>query len=357
VAGDELGQVKEGEHPSSDAPKPDSGANTLVLGDAGQTAVLGIRISSRRGQLLYRYAMVVSFLVLLGVMLVVSPTFRNPANLTNILQQNAIIGIVACGMLVMIIAGGFDLSVGAIGALSAMVGAAAFATLSIPLGVVVALGAAVAFGLFNGVLIGKIGINPFVATLGTQVIIRGILLISTNGQPVYGTPQEFIWVGLGKVGPVPVSVIIYALVIVMTGLLLRFTRMGQYIYAVGGNAEAARLAGINVDRVLISAFVFGGLCAGIAGIVMLGTTLIGHPTAAETWPLTAIAAVVVGGVPLSGGSGGVGAAVLGTLLLGVVANSLNLLGVSQFWQPVVMGAVIILAVGLEAYQRKRRANE
>lgn len=313
-------------------------------------------MSSRSAQLVYRYAMVGIFLVLLGVMLVASPTFRNPANLMNILQQNSIIGIVACGMLVMIVAGGFDLSVGAVGALSAMVGAAVFSTLSIPLGVVVALSVALFFGVLNGVLIGKFGINPFVATLGTQVMIRGILLIATNGQPVYGTPQEYLWVGLGKAGPVPVAVIVWVLVIVLTAIVLRLTRFGQYIYAVGGNAEAARLAGVNVDRVRIAAFAFGGLCAGIAGMVMLGQTLIGHPTAAETWPLTAIAAVVVGGVPLSGGVGGVGAAVLGTLLLGVLANSLNLLGVSQFWQPVVTGAVILLAVGLESYQRKQRAN-
>ena len=172
---------------------------------AGSMSLLGFRVSARTAQVVYRYAMVGIFLVLLAVMLVASPTFRNPANLMNILQQNSIIGIVACGMLVMIVAGGFDLSVGAVGALSAMVGAAAFSTLSIPLGVVVALLVAVFFGLLNGVLIGKIGVTPFVATLGTQVMIRGILLIATNGQPVYGTPQDFLWVGLGKVGPIQVS--------------------------------------------------------------------------------------------------------------------------------------------------------
>lgn len=308
-------------------------------------------------QLLYRYAMVAVFAVLFVAMAIASPTFRDPANLANLLQQNSIIGIVACGMLVMIISGGFDLSVGAVGATSAVVGAAVFINVSAPLGITAAIAAAVACGLINGVLVGKVGINPFVTTLGTQTAIRGLLLIVTDGRPIYGVPSYFNWVGLGRLGPIPVAVILWASVIVLTMFVLRATRFGHYIYAVGGNRSAARLAGINVDRVLIGTYAFGGFCAGVAGVLMLGQTLIAQPTAADTWPLIAIAAVVVGGVPLSGGSGGVWAAVLGTLLLGTVANALNLLGVSQFWQPVVTGLVILIAVGLDSYQRKRQATE
>ncbi len=304
---------------------------------------------------LHRYAMFAIFLLLVVGMAIFSPTFRNPNNLINILQQNSIIGIVACGMLVMIITGGFDLSVGAVGALSAIVGAWVIIQLSIPLGIAAALLAGVVVGVVNGVLITKVGMNPFVATLGMQVFVRGVLLIVTDGKPIYGVPNDLTWIGLGRIQGIPVAVLIFAAVVLATFVILRFTRFGHYIYAVGGNKEAARLAGIDVDLVLIGVYTYGGLCAAIAGVVLLGQTIIGQPGAAETWPLSAIAAVVVGGVPLSGGSGGVGSAVLGALLLGTVANALNLLGVSQYWQPAVTGLVILLAVGIDSYQRKRRA--
>lgn len=328
---------------------PDLGPRTDATVVAPQPAPGGGRRAA-----LYRYAMVGIFAALVVGMAVASPNFRDPVNLVNVLQQNSIIGIVACGMLLMIITGGFDLSVGAVGAMSAIVAAAVFISLSIPLGIAAALAVGLATGVINGVLIAKVGINPFVATLGMQVLIRGVLLIVTDGKPIYGVPSEFTFVGLGRVGPVPVAVIIFAAVVVVTGVILRYTRFGHHIYAVGGNREAARLAGVNVDRVLIGVYAYGGLCAAIGGLVMLGQTVIGQPGAAESWPLSAIAAVVVGGVPLSGGSGGVGSAVLGALLLGTVANALNLLGVSQYWQPAVTGLVILVAVGIDSYQRKRR---
>ena len=151
--------------------------------------------------------------------------------------------------------------------------------------------------------------------------------------------------------------LIFSGVVVVTLVILRFTRFGHYIYAVGGSRDASRLAGINVDRVTIAVYGFGGLFAAIAGLVLLGQTNIGQPASASTWPLSAIAAVVVGGVPLTGGVGGVAGAVLGTLLLGTVANALNLLSVSPYWQPAITGLVILLAVGLDSYQRKRSGGE
>ncbi len=156
---------------------------------------------------LYRYVMLAIFVGLVGAMAIASPTFRDPVNLVNVLAQNSIIGIVACGMLLMIITGGFDLSVGAVGAMSAIVAAWVFINLSIPLGIVAALAVGIATGLINGLLITKVGMNPFVATLGMQVLIRGVLLIVTDGKPVYGVQSEFTWVGLGKVGPIPAPVL------------------------------------------------------------------------------------------------------------------------------------------------------
>ncbi len=297
------------------------------------------------------------FAVLVVVLAIVSPTFREPANLINVLQQNSIIGIVACGMLLMIVVGGFDLSVGAVGAAASCVAAAVFISVGTIPGVLAALTVGAGVGLLNGFLIAKVGINPFVTTLGTQVLVTGLLFIATNAAPIYGVPEGFTFIGLGRIGPVPVAFIVFSGVVAATFVILHFTRFGHYIYAVGGNRDASRLAGIDVDRVTIAVYAFGGLFASIAGLVLLGQTNIGQPASASSWPLSAIAAVVVGGVPLTGGVGGVGGAVLGTLLLGTVANALNLLSVSPYWQPAITGLVILVAVGLDSYQRKRTSGE
>jgi ribose/xylose/arabinose/galactoside ABC-type transport system permease subunit len=319
--------------------------------DGAATTPLRRRLT--RAEVAYRYGMLGIFALLVAVLVVVSPTFRDPNNLVNVLQQNSIIGIVACGMLLMIICGGFDLSVGAVGAASSVVAAYGFINLGIPAGVVLALGVGIAVGLLNGTLIAKVGINPFVTTLGTQVLVTGLLFVVTNAKPVYGLPEGFTFVGLGKIGPVPVAAIIWAGVVALTWVILRRTTFGQHIFAVGGNRDASRLAGVEVDRVTVATYAVGSLFAAIAGLVLLGQTNIGQPASAASWPLSAIAAVVVGGVPLSGGVGGVGAAVLGTLLLGVVANALNLLAVSPYWQPAITGLIILVAVGLDSFQRKR----
>lgn len=309
-----------------------------------------------RAEFLSRYGMAAIFAIVVGILVIANDNFRDPQNLINILQQNSIIGIVACGMLLMIVVGGFDLSVGAVGAMSGVVAAVAIINVGVIPGIIVALLCGLGVGVLNGTLIAKIGINPFVATLGTQVLVYGLLFVATDARPVYGMPSGFTWVGLGKIGPVPVAVVIYGIVIAVTWVILRRTTFGQHIYSVGGSRDASWLAGVNVDRVTMATYGIGALFAAIAGLVLLGQTNIGQPATAEAWPLAAIAAVVVGGVPLTGGVGGVGAAVLGTLLLGVVANALNLFSVSPFWQPAITGLVILVAVGLDSYQRKRAGS-
>jgi ribose transport system permease protein/putative xylitol transport system permease protein len=311
---------------------------------------------SRVGDFMGRYAISVVFFILLVGLLIASPDFRDPRNLWNVLQQNSIIGIVALGMLVMMIAGGFDLSVGAVGAASAVVAAAAFVNLSIPIGIVAALVVGLAIGLTNGALISKVGINPFVTTLGTAVFIQGLLFVATDAKPIYGLPAEYTFIGLGRIGPVPVATIIYGVVAVSVWLVLRLSRFGHYVYATGGNKEASRLAGVPVDRVIIGAFGLGGFLAAVAGLVLLGQVNIGQPAQQAAWPLAAIAACVVGGTSLTGGVGTVPGVVVGTLLLGVVANALNLFGVSPYWQPAVTGVIILAAVGIDAVQRKRKGG-
>jgi len=312
--------------------------------------------SSRLSDFLGRYAISVVFLGLLIVLLIASPDFRDPRNLWNVLQQNSIIGIVALGMLVMMIAGGFDLSVGAIGAASAVVAAWTFVNFSIPFGVVGGLLIGLLIGSANGILIAKVGINPFVTTLGMQVFVQGLLFVATDAKPIYGLPSDFTFIGLGRIGPVPVAAIIYGIVALAIWILLRFSRFGHYVYATGGNKEASRLAGVPVDRVIIGAFALGGFLAAVAGLVLLGQVNIGQPAMQAAWPLAAIAACVVGGTSLFGGVGTVPGVVVGTLLLGVVANALNLFGVSPYWQPAVTGVIILTAVGIDAFQRKRKGG-
>lgn len=302
-----------------------------------------------------RYGIQVVFGLILVILLINSPSFRNPNNLLNVLQQSSITGILACGMLVIIISGGFDLSFGAIGVGASVSAAAVIVNQgSILLGLVMALVVGLACGLLNGTLITRVGITPFVATLGSSTLITGLVLTQTGGRAIAGLPTGFSDFGLGRTAGIPNPALIFAAVAVVTWLLLRTTRVGHYIYAVGSSKEPARLAGVPVSRVLICAYVFGGLCAAVGGIVLLSQTNVGQPTGTESWALSAIAAVVVGGTPLRGGLGGVHSVILGTLLLGVVSNALNLYGVSPYWQPAVTGAVILLAVGFDSYQRKTR---
>lgn len=296
----------------------------------------------------------IAFVLLVVSQLLTTPAFGRWANISNILQQNSIIGIVACGMLLMIILGGFDLSVGAVGAMTSVVAAAMIVNVNTPAGIAVALLAGLAVGALNGACVALLGMSPFVVTLATQSIVLGILFITTQASPVYGVPESFTRLGLGRFFGIPIVTLVFLAVVVLVWALLKFTRFGHYMFAVGGNREAARLAGVNVTWVTIGTYALGGMLAGLAGILLLGQTGIGQPSAASTWALAAIAAVVVGGVPLSGGVGRVSSVVLGTFLLGVVANALNLNGVSSYWQPLVTGLVILVAVGVDSYQRKRR---
>jgi ribose/xylose/arabinose/galactoside ABC-type transport system permease subunit len=299
-------------------------------------------------------ALLLIFVVIVAVLACVSPGFRSPANLVNIVEQQSIIGIVACGMLLMILLGGFDLSVGAVGAAASVLAAAVMSQYGIFPGILAAVAVGLLVGLGNGSLIALIGINPFVVTLGTQVLVTGILYVCTDAAPVYGVPDSFTIVGLGRLGPIPVAAMIYAAVVVAVMVLLNTSLLGRHIYAVGGNAEASRLAGIKVRKVTIVVYILGSLMAAIGGLILLGQTSIGQPNSATTWPLSAIAAVAIAGVPLTGGVGGVGNVVVGTLLLGVVSNALNQFGISPYWQPAITGAVIIGAVAIDTVQRRRR---
>ena len=318
---------------------------------AGKTDPQAGKIRIGRG-LVRRYGMTLVFLALVAFMFAAKSQFGTYQNISNVLAQNSIIGIIACGMTFAIILGGFDLSVGAVAALSSVVGATLMIdmdVLSIPIGIAGALFACLLVGAVNGWLIAYIGVNPFVSTLGTMTVVRGLIYVATNATPRFGVPYAFTTLGLGKLLGIPIPAIIFMIVALVLGFVLHRTRFGHYIYAVGGNAVAASEMGVNARRVRFSVYVLVSGCAALAGIILIGQTASATPQAALGYELMAIAAVIVGGAALGGGSGRMWGTIVGVFLLGVIANALNLFGVSPFWQPVATGLILIVAVGLDGY--------
>jgi ribose/xylose/arabinose/galactoside ABC-type transport system permease subunit len=299
-----------------------------------------------------RYGIVAVFVALILILVTTSPQFRTTANISNVLQQNAVIGIIACAMTFAIISGGFDLSVGAGAALASVVGARLMIDVGIPFGIAGALVAGLLLGLVNGVLIAYAGVNPFVATLGTATIVRGLIYVSTNATPFFGVPMSFTVVGLGRTGPLPNATWIFLVVAIILTITLHQTRFGHYVYAIGGNIVAAAEMGIDVRRVKLAVYALVGFCAAIGGIILTGQTASGQPQAAINYELAAITAVIVGGASLGGGRGGMAGTILGVFLLGLVSNALNLYGVSAFWQPVATGIILVVAVGIDSYSRR-----
>ena len=293
--------------------------------------------------------------IVVGGFSIVSPVFRSSYNLINVLEQNSIIGIVACGMTVMMIVGGFDLSVGATGATASVVGATiAVAGGGDLLAIGAGLGIGVVVGLLNGVIIARLGINAFVTTFAMATIVTGLLLVATNAHSTVGVTPVLKAVSTVKLGPVPVVFLVFLVVLALVWFLLTRTRYGHYVYSVGGNAEASHLSGVPVARVRILAFTLGGLLAGMGGLLLLGQTDVGQPSGAVGWPLQAIAICVVGGVALTGGVGRIPDVLAATLLLGYIGNGLKQVGVTAYWLPAVTGVVILGAVILDQYNRRRR---
>ncbi len=307
------------------------------------------------GALARRHGVLIVFILLVGFMLVSKPTFGTYQNLINVLQQNSIIGIIACGMTFAIIVGGFDLSVGSVTALASVVGATLMIDLGvtgIPIGIAGAAASCLTVGAANGWLIAYLGVNPFVATLGAMTVVRGLIYVATDASPRFGVPYSFTTLGLGYLLGIPNPAILFLVVALLLGFALHRTRFGHYVYAVGGNPSATAQMGVNTRRVRFAVYVLVSACAALSGIILIGQTASATPQAALGYELTAIAAVIVGGASLGGGRGRMGGTIVGVFLLGVVANGLNLYGVSPFWQPVATGLILIAAVAFDGYSKR-----
>ncbi len=301
-----------------------------------------------------------NFLVLIALFVVaglVSPYFWSPENLLNVIRAASLIGIVAVGMNVVILAGGIDLSVGSVAALTGAIAASLWLADAPPLVfVVVPILVAVLVGLANGFLITAIGLQPFVGTLILMTVVRGAGLVYTDGQPIYANyPEMFLFLSRGWILGLPAPAVAFLVITAITWYALKWRVIGRHIYAIGANETAAHLSGVQVNRVKVATYVYSALLAGIAGLILTARMGSGEPgQAGQFWELDAIAAVVIGGTALQGGKGSVWGAFVGALIIGIVSNLFNLLGVAPQWQQVAKGGIILTAVGFQHFNDHAR---
>jgi ribose transport system permease protein len=301
----------------------------------------------------------IGLVVLCLFLAVATDTFATPRNLLNVLDQVTVLGIMAVGMTFVILLGGIDLSVGSVLALSMMVMGYSNAELGIPLPVAMGVGiiAGGVCGLVSGFLITRFEVPPFIATLAMMSVARGLANMITDGQQIVGFPEWFNDLASVKFGGVlTVTVALMIVIVIVAWIFQRFTTGGRSIYAIGGSKEVARLAGINVKRTTLWVYGTAAALAGTAGIVLAARLDSVQPSSGLTYELDTIAAVVIGGTSLTGGQGGIGGTVIGVLIIGVLRNGLNLLGVSPFTQQVVIGVVIALAVAVDVFRRHRSTS-
>lgn len=291
----------------------------------------------------------IAWLIFLSVR---SPVFLTSQNLFNVTRQVAVVGILSMGQLLCLLTGNIDLSLGSFLGLFGAILAGLSLILGFGPAIALALLLAVVWGLTNGFLVSRGRGISVIVTLSTMYIARGITLIYTEGHPVINFAMPYEFLGAGNVGPVPWSLITFASVALIIGFILRFAGVGRHLYAVGGNREAARVCGIDITRITLGVFISSALLTALASIVLLGRVASAQPNAGLGMELDSIAAVLIGGASVSGGSGGVIGTLVGVFMLGFINNGLNLLGVSGFYQYVFKGLIILLAVLVDALQRR-----
>ncbi|HCD45984.1 MAG TPA: ribose ABC transporter permease [Lachnoclostridium sp.] len=305
------------------------------------------------------YGVVIGFILLCVVISFATPAFATHKNILNLLRQSSIIGIIATGMTFVIISGSFDISVGAVAALSGAVTMKLITMgngVPVAIAVLAALGISAVVGLINGIAVAKINVPSLIATMAMVSVVKGAMLMFTGGYPITRTIPVLDTIGNGYVAGIPIPVIIFAAAVAIAFVLLTKTRFGRYVYSVGGNEEASKLNGINVDSYKIKVFVINAVLAALAGIVLVGRMGTASPVAGDGYDMDAIASVVIGGTSVAGGSGSVLKTVIGVLLMSVINNSFNLLGVDMYFQYIFKGLIILIAVGADAFSKKRLAS-
>jgi len=299
-------------------------------------------------QVMKKYGILIGFLVIIIALSILSPVFLRPKNLLNIVRQTSIHGIMAIGMTFVILTAGIDLSVGSMLALTGVL-CAGFEHAGWPLFLIIAVTLFVGslIGLVNGLVITKGKVTPFVVTLGMMSITRGLALIYAKGYPISGFGKKFRYIGAGYFLDIPLPILIFLVSLFIAAIVLKQTRLGRYIYAIGGNEETVKLSGINSDLYKTIAYVFSGLTAALGAVVLTSRLNAGEPIAGTGYELDVIASVVIGGTSLMGGRGSVWGTFIGAMLIGTINNGMNLLGISSYFQLVVKGLIIISAVLLD----------
>ncbi len=325
------------------------------------------------GMVLLKMRSLIAFFGVFLVFVIIAPNFLTSSNLISMAKHSAIWAILAIGMTYVIIGGGIDLSVGSIAGLCGMLaGGLIVEGLSLPIfGIIIyfhtpmilliILFIGVLLGAFNGLLITKLGVAPFIATLGLLYMARGFALLRSGGKtfpnlvgdPALGNTGYPI-LGSGTILNIPLAVWIAIIIAIIAAYASKKTPFGRHVYAVGGNEDAAKLSGIRVDRIKMFTYMFSGFTAALTGLILSSQLVASHPATGESYELTAIAAVVLGGTSLSGGRGSIGGSVIGALILGVLNDGLVMVGVSSFWQTVIKGLVVVLAVIIDQYQLRKR---
>ena len=315
-----------------------------------------------------RFAPTLFLIALMALFAVIEPRFLSSVNLFNVMRQVSITGLLAVGMTFVILTAGIDLSVGSLVAFAGLV-AAAVAKGGLEnrftvgeggvgygweLAALAAIAVGLACGYLQGLAITRLRVPPFVVTLGGMSAFRGAALLFAAGGPISGFEPSFTWWGQGKIGPVPVPVIIFLAAAAIAHVTLRYTRYGRQVYAVGGNPEAARLSGLNVDRIVTSVYVIIGFFAGLGSFVLAARLNSAEAVAGTGYELTVIASVVIGGTSLFGGSGTIFGTVVGAILIGVLLNGLVLMNVSSYIQQIIIGVIIVLAVAFDTFAKSKR---
>jgi ribose transport system permease protein len=296
---------------------------------------------------LKKYNLLILILLFVIVATILSPRFLTINNFMNLLQQSSITGIVAIGMTFVILTGGIDLSVGSILALAGMTSSIFVKTLGLPIVISMILTVVIGIivGMLTGMVITKFKVPDFIATLAMMVSIRGVALLLTNGKPIFGLSSSFRYIGAGFIfNVIPVSGIIWIILTIIAFGVLKFTSRGRAFYAVGGNVQSAYLSGIRTERIKTNAYMISGALAAFSGIMLAAWLSTGQPSAGNGMELEAIASSVIGGASLSGGAGGVIGTFGGVLLLTIITNILNLVGVASYFQQIIKGLIILIAV-------------
>lgn len=326
------------------------------------TAVPPAKKSFDYVRFLEKYGVLLVLVVLVLIFATQNPRFLSVRNVTNILTEVSIYGIMAVGMTYVILTGGVDLAVGSLLAFSSMCGAYLVRAmggdfmLAWLVGMLASCGVGTFVGLLHGMTITRLRVPPFIVTLGGLTVWRGMTLILGDGGPIGDFNESYRWWGRGSVLGIPVPVLLLILVSLLGYVGAKYTRYGRQVYAVGGNVEAARLSGVDVRKILVSVYVLMGLLSGLSGFLLSARLGSAEAVAGISYELRVIAAVVIGGTSLFGGLGGVGGTIVGSVLLGVLLNGLVMMDVSAYYQQVIIGVIIVLAVAFDTYAKSRRGG-